>query len=495
MKQQLSFYHFVWHEKANRKLLIIGLLAGVGFILLLRVLFPFPSFYADSYTYIDAAAERQPISFRPIQYSEFINFFHHFSTSDLALIIGQYVIAIVANLFLFFSCLYFFDLPHRLKTLLFILLVFNPLYLLSANYVLSDSFFCSLTTIWFTCLIWIICKPNAINMLLQFVLLMLLFKLRYNALIFPCFTLLALAFSRQSLWKKLLVAAFSFGIMFLLMNEISDKTEAITGTRTFSAFSGWQMAGNAMHILRNTPADTTDFDDEQREINHFVINYLIDIDSLKTHEEEITAAYIWDKKSPLKQYLYYYASKNYYNNYFETWTALGPIYNHFGATVIAQQPLAYIKYFVWPNTKRYFMPVMEAYSEYNEGRDSVDKVAATFYKYGRTKIDAGNARLHTTLLAPWQYIFSFLNFLFLLIALVYGITGTFRQQTKLFNQLLLLFIAFYLGNLLFVSAVAPNVFRYHLFIIALSIMFIAYLGLYIWQHICSRKATRNSLLP
>lgn len=481
MKQQPSFYHFVWCEKSNKKLLTIGLLAGICFILLLRLLFPFPSFYADSYTYIDAAAEKQPISFRPIQYSEFIRFFHHFNASAFPLILAQYVTTLLANLFLFFSCIYLFELPKHLKTVLFALLVFNPLYLLSANYVLSDSFFCSLTTIWFTCLIWVIYKPCAANMLSQFVVLILLFKLRYNALIFPCFTLLALLFSHQAIWKKVLVTGFSFGVMFLLMNSISNTTEELTGTRTFSAFSGWQMAGDAMHILRNVPADTTDFDDEQREINHFILNYLAEVDSLKQQEEEITASYIWDKKSPLKQYLYYYGSKNYYNNYFETWTALGPVYNRFGASVIAQQPFAYIKYFVAPNAKRYFIPVMEAYSEYNEGRDTMAKVAAKYYGYSTTKVDAGYATLHKNLLSPWRYLFTIINIFFIIAALVYAITGAYKKHSRLFNQSLLLFGAFYLGNLLFVSAVAPNVFRYHLFIIAPALAFTIYLSYFMWQ--------------
>lgn len=480
MKQQQTFYHFVLREKVNKQLLTIGLLTGVGYLLLLRVFFPFPSFYADSYTYIDAAAEQQPISFRPIQYSEFISFFHHFSTSDLGLIAGQYFSAVLANLFLFFTCIYFFKLPRGLKNIVFALLIFNPLYLFAANFVLSDSFFCSLTTAWIACLIWIIYKPGITNMLGQLVLLLLLFKLRYNALIFPFFTTLALIFSKQSVWLKTGMAAVSFGILFLLMDNISDTTEKLTGTRTFSAFSGWQMASNAIHVLRYQPADTTDFDEEQRDINHFIINYLIDKDSLKIKEEEVTASYIWDRQSPLKQYLGYYASKDrYYNNYFETWTALGPVYNTFGATVIRQQPLAYIRYFAWPNTKRYFFPVMEAYQLFNEGRDSVDKLATRFYRYRSNKIDTRYASLQISLLAPWQYLFPVINFLFILLGLLYAITGKYRQQSRLFNQTFITVAAFYVGNLCFVSAAAPNVFRYHLFVITLLIVFSTYLGYFL----------------
>ncbi|BAV10222.1 hypothetical protein FLA_6283 [Filimonas lacunae] len=474
VKHPLTFYRFVFHEKEQRNYCAIGIVAGIIYLILLRLLFPFPSFYADSYTYIDAAADNLAISYRPIQYSEFINFFHHFGSSDFALIASQYLANVIANLFLFFTCVFLFPLSRLSKNILFAILVFNPLYLFAANFVLSDSLFCSLTVAWFTLLLWVIYKPNVVNMLGQFILMILLFKLRYNALIFPAFTTLALLFSKQALWRKISVVIVSFGIMFLLVQKISEKTESLTGTHTFSAFSGWQMASNAMHIQRHIPeTDTADFDDDELAINQHIVEYF----AAHKNEpyEEVTAAFIWDKGSPLKKYLYKYGKKNGYSTYFETWTALGPVYNQFGVKVISQHPAAYLQYFLWPNTKRYFLPQMEAYSTYNEGRDSVDKSAAKYYHYRTNKITNANAKLHVAMLAPWEYLFPVLNFIFILAGLLYVVMRAYKKAPRLFNQALILFSTFYLGNLFFVSAVAPNVFRYHLFIITLAIPFIIYL--------------------
>lgn len=476
MTQQPPFFRFVFNDPLNKRYLYIGLTAGVIYFILLRLLFPYPSFYADSYTYISAAQLHQVISYRPIQYSEFINFFHYFSGSDTALIIAQYLFSVLANLFLFFSFIYFFHLSARLQKVLFAVLVFNPLYLLAANYILSDSFFCSLTVAWFTLLVWLMYKPNAVNMLGQLLLLVLLFKLRYNALIFPVFTTVALVFSKQALWKKISIAVISFAVLLLLMNRISDKTEELTGTPTFSAFSGWQMTSDAMHVIKHQPIDTSELDADGLMINRFITEYFNSPDSESVAPtEEVTADYIWNKDSPLKKYLFYYGSKNYYNSYFETWTALGPVYNDFGTAVIKQQPLAYIRYFVWPNTKRYFSAEMEAYGAYNEGHDTIAKVAVNYFNYKENTIGTGNAALHVLLLDPWRYLFPFINFLFLIVVVLYLVTGSFRSRTKLFNHTLLLFSTFYLGNLCFVTAVAPNVFRYHLFIITLLCIFLIYI--------------------
>lgn len=479
MEKQFSFCHFVFREKANRRYVLIGLLSSIVYLTILRLLFPFPSFYADSYTYIDSALDHTIVSYRPIGYSEFIRFFHYITSSDIALIAAQYLVSIIANMFLFFTCVFLFPLPHKLKATLFVLLIFNPLYLLSANYVLSDSFFCSFTVAWFTTLIWVIYSPNALNMLGQFALVILLFKLRYNALLFPLFTLLALFFSKQKLWSKVGISLLTFGTLWFIQDKISDETEETTGTRTFSAFSGWQMANNAMHILRHIPADTTDFNEEEQDINHFILNYFDDLDSSDIRsQEEVTAAYIWSNESPLKKHLYYYGPKTGYRNYFESWTALGPIYNQFGEKVISQQPLAYCRYFVWPNLRRYFFPVMEAYSLYNEGRDTADRSATTYFEYPDNKTKVSHAAIHVQLLAPWEYIFPFLNFLYIITSVLYLVSGFYKQQSRLFNQVLLLLGCFYLGNLLFVSAVAPNVFRYHVFIITLLLVFVTYTAYY-----------------
>jgi hypothetical protein len=471
----LSFLSFIFKDKANKKYLYAGLIIGLVYLIILKILFPSPSYYSDSYTYIQVARDNQDISFRPVEYSEFIRFFKGVTTSDFALIIGQYFFNIVANLFLFFTVTYFFAINKKLKAVLFVLLICNPLYLFYSNYILSDALFCSLTVAWFATLIWTINRFNWGVVAMQLLMLLLLFKLRYNAIVFPVFITIALFLTKEPLWKKITASALGFVLILLLMKNITDRTEELTGTRVFSAFSGWQLANNAMHVLKYENIDTTKLDDDGRNINRFIKAYFDSLPTAQKNNNDVKASYMWDNKSPLKKYLSQYGVKNGFTIYFQGWTAIGPVYNDFGTSVILQKPGAYLKHFVLPNTKKYFFPELEAYDSYNQGADTMAKVAKDYYEYETNKVKVSAAGLHKAVMLPWKYLFPFINFLFLATVLVYLSTGTFKRVKKLFNQSLLLYLLVYFGNLLFVSALAPNVFRYHVFIVTLCVVFIVYL--------------------
>lgn len=489
---QPLFIDYVWRTKNNKQLLLAGLCIGLIYFIVLRVLFPLPSFYFDSYTYIKAAAEKQFISFRPIEYSEFINFFHSFSKSDAALIFGQYFFNVIANLFLFFTIAFLFPIGKALRITLFVLLTCNPLYLFYSNYILSDSFFCSLTVAWFAILIWILYRPNLAQLFIQLLLLLLLFKLRYNAMIFPVFTTLALVLSKQAVWRKVTFSLLSFAIILLLVKQISDKTEELTGTRVFSAFSGWQMANNALHILKYEKADSTKLENESKEINRIAAYYFDTLHKSKPAPAtySVTGSYLWDNTSPLKTYLPTYAMQISAQSYFQAWTAAGPVYNTFGTDIIKQKPTAYFKYFVWPNTQQYFFPDMEAYNAYNENRDTIDQVAVTYFQYKSNKTSLANKGVQTSMLTVWKPLFPLLNFVFLAATVLYFATGTWKRHSKLFNRSTLLLTLFYFANLGFVAAVAPSVFRYHVFIITLLLAFTPYLLYYTWQRFTgSSKST------
>lgn len=79
-KPGAMFWHFVV-QKENRVFAYAALLIGIVYFIALRLLFPIPSFYSDSYTYIQVARDNQPVSFRPGEYAEMINFFKGMSTS------------------------------------------------------------------------------------------------------------------------------------------------------------------------------------------------------------------------------------------------------------------------------------------------------------------------------------------------------------------------------------------------------------------------------
>src|SRR5271168_3058327 len=64
--------------------------------------YPFADFFSDSYTYIQAAADHNSISYRPIGYSLFLRLLHALSASDTFLVTVQYTLVQSACLLLFF---------------------------------------------------------------------------------------------------------------------------------------------------------------------------------------------------------------------------------------------------------------------------------------------------------------------------------------------------------------------------------------------------------
>lgn len=462
----IQFLRFIY-RKENTIFLYLTLLIAVGYFMILRVLYPVPAFYFDSYTYIEAARDHSPISFRPVEYGRILNLFKAISTSDIALIAGQYFSNIVANLFLFFTFTWFFTFYRTYKIIFFIVVICNPLYLFYSNYILTDSFFSAFTVIWFTLLVWMIYKPGWLLHIFQLIVLAFLFRLRYNAVIFPVFTAIALMLSKQAAWKKLLGIIPSIILIVSLILVTIKTNEYYTGTKIFSAFSGWQMANNALHILRSENIDTANIPDcETKEIIEVSKKYLSKA-KIPFNDTRPTADYMWSKSSPLKQYMTSFANKNVGKSYFQIWTALGPVYNKAGKTIIFKKPLSYLKHFVLPNAKQYFIPELEAYKSYFSKNETINEIAVKFYHYSGNKPGKQHTIIYNVVFNPWLYIFPTINVLFLVLTFLYLFSKRVVKRSPFFNRVLLCFSAFYSANFFFFVLLAPTVFRYHIFIITL----------------------------
>jgi hypothetical protein len=457
-----SFSRFICNPY-NKGFLLTAAFIAIAYFIILRILYPIPSFYADSFTWINAANKNQPVTFRPIGYSKFIQFFKIFSTSDVALIAGQFLSNLLSNLFLFFTFSYFFQLKKLYQYILFALLIVNPLYLFYSNYVSSDAFFCCLTVCWFSLLIWIMYKPWWITILIQLIVLAALFELRYNAVIYPFITAIALLLTNQKWTRKLSAILVTFLLNACFIFITIKANESYAGTKTFSAFSGWQMANNAMHILRYEKIDSASIQDKEvKDVLKYVTPFF---DTAKFVPRGANAWYMWHDDSPLKKYMKVVAPNALY---FRAWNALGPVYNNFGKTIILKKPGAYLKYFVLLNTKNYFLPPLEVYETYMEGSDTIADVAVKYFNYKSSKTPHHHPFIYAIVFNPWKHVFLIANMLILMLGLLYLYKKAYKVQKVLFNKTLLCFAALYLGNFFFVVLLAPTVFRYHIFILTLS---------------------------
>ena len=409
MKQNETF--FLKHVISTQKGYVwLTLFIAVIYFALLRYLYPVPSYYSDSFTWIGGAKTHQPISMRPIGYSKLIIFFKLFSVSDIALIAGQFLTNLLANFFLFCTCTFFFPLKKIYTILLYILLIINPFYLFYCNYISSDAFFNCFTVIWFTLLIWIMFTPSWFFMICQLIVLMGLFELRYNAIYFPAITALAFLLTKMERWKKALNITITCIAIFLIIVYTTHETKFYTGTKIFSAFSGWQLANDGLHVLWYSKIDTSAIEDKEvKALLHYTVNYF-DTTRQSFPDTAATAFYMWHVNSPLKKYMSVYPHRKSY--YFGTWTALGPLYSKFGQTIILQKPLTYLQHFVLPNTKAYFFPPLEIYDTYMEDRDTIPAVAQKYFHYKTTKTPPHHPAIYAAVFRPMQYLFTATSIIF-----------------------------------------------------------------------------------
>lgn len=451
--------------RENKTYSFAALILGTGYFFLLRYLYPVPSFFADSFTFVGAAITNQPITFRPILYSKILQIFKFITTSDVALIAAQFFCNLLVNLFLFFTTSWFFRFKKAYKILLFALLIVHPFYLFYSNYVSSDAFFNSFAVLWFTLILWILIKPKWYLVLAQLVLLGLLFELRYNAIYFPVIAAVAILLSNMKLKAKLVSITANVLVVAGLMLFTSYITGKVAGTKTFSPFGGWQMANNALHVLRHEKIDTATIDDKQvRELITYSQNFF---DTTKEYiPGKATAWYMWYFKSPLKTYMQVYPKKS--KAYFRTWAALGPIYNKFGRTIILKKPGTYIQYFVLPNSVEYFLPELEIYQTYMENKDTIAPVAVKYFKYKTNEAPKHKPAVYAAVFTHWKYVFLVQNILFITLGLWYWIAKKYKHQPRKANQFLLCFALFFLANMFFIILLAPSVLRYHIFIMVLA---------------------------
>lgn len=457
------FYHYICQHKSY---LFTALVVGVAYTLLVRWLLPLPSFFSDSYTYIKAAAFNQPVSFRPILYSKILRLLAWFPHPDAVVVAAQYASNLLANLLLFYTVSYHFELSKKYRLLIFALLIVYPLYVFYSVYISSDAFFNALAVVWFTGLIWLMNKPKGYVIWIHSILLGLLFLLRYNAIYFPCISAIAIFYSHFTSIKKWLYASGSFLVVAIIMLVVTEVNQRYTGTKIFSAFSGWQMANNALHIVRHERADPLQWDDPQLQQLGTYINQYFDTANPGLFTNGVSGGYMWAPDSPLKQWAQQH--KDAKRAYFRVWNQVAPLYHQYGKTVIIQNPVGYIRYFVLPNTKEYLLPQLEIYEAYMQNDDTIAATATKFFNISNNKTPQVNQRLYHWMWKPWKIGFGMLNVLIIAFGLWYLRSQKRRNKAGWMNRIIILFYALFILNGCFIVWLAPSVLRYHLFIITIS---------------------------
>jgi uncharacterized membrane protein len=444
-----------------------------------KYFYPFADFFNDSYTYIEAAADRYSISFRPIGYSIFLRLIHVLSASDTFLVTVQYILIQCACLCLFFFLVRHCFLSRWARLVLAAFLVADPLVYYTSNFVSSDAIFLALSLFWLTLLLQMLRRPTWGALVLQWILLGLIFYTRYVALFYPAVAALTFFMVQRDLRYKLTAIAGSIAIVMAGALYTQRLTREQTGTPIFSAFSGWELANNAIQIYPWLPADTSGLPSpESDQLARYVSTWFDRSGAaIKKGAPGATTFYMWSPGSPLHQYFDAYRVRRSPLRqrpdtaglaYFTAWNRVAPIFSRYGQFLIMRHPMAFYRYYLWPSAKGFFLSPLDVLAVYNEGKEKVDTVAQSWFHYRSNKPKVRSATIQGGLLAPFPWFFLGLN-------VAFGVTGILllvrRRSIKgqessrscsypFYITCLQLVTGYLLANAGFNIFAAPSVFRY-----------------------------------
>ena len=462
----MVFINFILKDRRNKSYAIIALAGSIALFTIFKILYPFPDFFSDSYSYIFAAKANLDVSIWPIGYSKFLRWFHFITYSDTALITFQYFFYIFSALYFFFTILFFYCPIKAAQGILFIFLFFNPLFLYVCNYVNSDPLFLALSLLWFTELLWIMQRPNIYHIIAQAILLVTCFIVRNNAYIYPFLTIIALVLAPGLSWIKKGIA-LSIGILLLIpfIVHTQKETYKMTGKKQFSLFTGWQLANNALYAYEYMDsAKILPIDCQELEKSCMIFFHRIPTEKL--HDimwSDEGNFFIRAYYGPLKQYFtrHYKISDDY--DVIVAWGKASIVFETYGIFLIKNNFRAFVWAFILPNAKNYFIPTLEKLSVYNLGSNKFDPVAEEWFHFKNPSIKISRSPIQGIILYFFPIIFCALNIYTIIQSAIYIISKKYLKQTRSYRNAILLFLLFLSLNFIFLTTASIIVFRYQLF--------------------------------
>jgi hypothetical protein len=485
------------HKEHQLYLLIAAILSIVLFTGF-KVLYPFPNFFPDSFSYLDAAMRNDKINIWPIGYSQFLRLFSSVTDSDTALLFFQYIVLEASIAYLLLSVAFFFQPDKWITRILWglIFIILQPLLLHISNFISSDAIFSALSITWATQLFWLIKRPTLKLMILHGLILVVAFMARYNALWYPIISAGILLWVRWPIINKLAATGYVLFLPLLFIWNTSGHYQKMTGMRQFSAFGGWQMAANAMYAYSHVKPEVPQDLPKRFQKIHGVVNHHMDsIQRLPTRpDNELGIYYLWDEQAPLKKYLRenWPASKADTGAVlpipgFNRWSEIAPMYSAYGAYLIKKYPGAYFKYYLWPNLINYYAPSAEFLRVYNMGKDTIEPIATVWFKYENNKVHVRSKDKGLLYMEYYQPLPGIVNVLFVLGLIGFLVLGGTKKNDRYLNQLFIVTGILWTSNLAFSITASPIVLRYQLFPAILALTFGAvFIGFIINE--CKRAA-------
>lgn len=459
-----NFREYVLSENKVYCLTIFGLMMLELFVF--KLLYPYPDFFSDSYSYISAAQHHQDVNIWPIGYSRFLALFHWFTHSGSALISFQYIFWAFSALYFYLTITYFYPLSKTSKRMLCIFLFFNPLFLYVANYVTSDILFISMSTIWLAQLIWILQRPMLYQVFVQAGLVFIMFTFRYNAMIYPVIAAGVFLLSKQRVWTKALgiVLAPILIIPFILWSSHAAKD--LTGTAQFPPIlGGWQWGNNALYMRGFITEDSNAFPTPQTaELDRIARKYF----SQSSRPQDQLAGYVANffirqPEAPLKQYMSSHFQPRHHIDHIAAWGKSAVVFDQYGKFLIKRHPIAFARYYLLVNSKNYFIPPLEKLEIYNLGEDFMWDEGQIWLDYHSPTMWCVSKELQGTILAPFPLFFCLLNIYYVISIFLLFRRDYFRKSPKIVQYTVVTIAVFLILNAAFSIFANIIVIRYQIF--------------------------------
>ena len=406
--------------KQYKRPLIFSLMSFALFIIL-RNIYPVPNFTADSRGYIYGAMYADSvISYRPLGYSAFLKVLHIFLPSISAVAYAQYFLFLASALFFLFTFFKVFDLKPLYRDIIFFLALIDLPLLLLANSMLSDSLFISLTLIWITLHLRVLLYHRWIDIAFLLLALWCSFFVRYSAMIYPVFTIVAFLLFTPGKLKKISAISSAVLLSIIFHSHTTRLVENATGTPVFSGFSGWQLSNNAMSVYEDTPDARVD----ASEPDILLLDSLSRkyIDSVRKvdpgHHGIWVDEYMWASRGPFQVFKQKYLARKPSADEFAAWTAVSVTLNKYGWQMIKSHPLQYSRHFLLINVGFFLYPQLDGLSQYET--PVIDQLPVIKTWYGiPAKVTSKFISLPGYLCEPFRDIYCLLSLVFPISVLLY----------------------------------------------------------------------------
>jgi hypothetical protein len=261
-------------------------------------------------------------------------------------------------------------------------------------------------------------------------------------------------------------------LYFSFIWQTENLFEKSIGQRTFSPFSGWQLAGNALIMYRHISLREEDIPPpEMQRLHKLVLNDLNDMPPQEEYpDDELQIYFTWYTRSPLMKYSQSLWHDDMSTEDLKKWATLGSLYHKYGVFLIKKHPFAFVRYYVGQGISWFIYPKVEITNIFSKGGFEITDRIKNWFGYKSNWISCTTSHLYSIVYFP--AIATILNLLFLLGIIGFFYLRCYKTADRIFNKAVLLVGVYWLVNFLFVIVSAPYMLRYALSLMILDLAFV-----------------------